>query len=289
MTQKHALAIHDISCVGRCSLTVALPVLSSVGIETSVLPTAVLSTQTGGFEGYTFLDLTDEMTPIEQHWKRLGLKFDAVYTGFLGSVEQTGIAGEILDDFRRKGEILLVDPVIADSGKLYPVFPQEMVQGMRALCRKATLIVPNRTEAALLLEESYSEGICTETAVRNTLRRLADLAGGSAVLTGVSLAPGRLGAASYDATRDAFSYSDGSFVDRIFHGTGDAFASALLAALMNTSSLERAVEIAVWFTHRCIERTVEAGRPAKFGPCFEPVLPELIHVLGLEPTEPIEI
>lgn len=282
MAQKHALAIHDISCVGRCSLTVALPVLSSVGVETSVLPTAVLSTQTGGFEGYTFLDLTEQMRPIERHWLQLGLDFDAVYTGFLGSVEQAGITGELLDDFRRSGNVRLVDPVMADFGALYPVFPPEMVQAMRGLCRKATLIAPNRTEAALLLDEPYSEGHCTERELRELLRKLADLAGGSAVVTGVSLAPGRLGAAGYDAACDAFSYADDVFVDRVFHGTGDVFASALLAALLRGCTLERAVETAVWFTHRCIERTVQEGRPARFGPCFEPVLPELIRRLGAD-------
>ena len=154
--QKRVAAIHDLSGFGKCSLTVALPILSAAGIEAAALPTAILSTHTGGISGYTYRDLTNDMRPIMKHWKSLDLKFDAIYTGFLGSFEQQEIVKEFFDMFRRDDNLILVDPVMGDNGELYTIFTREFAAGMRSLCEKADIIVPNLTEAALLLDEPFS-------------------------------------------------------------------------------------------------------------------------------------
>ncbi|MDR3209479.1 MAG: bifunctional hydroxymethylpyrimidine kinase/phosphomethylpyrimidine kinase, partial [Oscillospiraceae bacterium] len=158
MTQKRVAAIHDISCFGKCSLTVALPILSAAGIECAVLPTAVLSTHTGGFSGYTYRDLTDDLLPIWRHWQTLGLRFDAAYSGYLGSEAQLEIVAEIFDRLRAQDSLIIADPVMADDGRLYASFAPTFPDGMRALCTRADIILPNMTEAALLLGEPYREG-----------------------------------------------------------------------------------------------------------------------------------
>ena len=203
--QKRVLAVHDISCVGKCSLTVALPILSAAGIEASVLPTAVLSTHTGGFEGYTFRDLTEDIRPISAHWKSLNLKIDAVYTGYLGSFEQLTLVSELIRDFRRPDSVVLVDPVMADNGKLYPLFTMDFVAGMRKLCGIADIIVPNLTEAALMLGEEYRESY-DRAYIETTLKKLAAIGPRKVVLSGVSFEPNKLGAAAYDSATDTISY-----------------------------------------------------------------------------------
>ena len=160
--QKRVAAIHDLSGFGKCSLTVALPILSAAGIEACAMPTAILSTHTGGISGYTYRDLTSDMRAFMQHWKSLDIQFDATYSGFLGSFEQLDLVKEFFELFRSKNNLILVDPVMADNGELYRIFQPEFATGMRSLCRKADIIVPNLTEAALLLEESYHPGPYTQ-------------------------------------------------------------------------------------------------------------------------------
>lgn len=276
--QKRALAIHDISCIGRCSITVALPILSAAGINTGVLPTAVLSTHTGGFSGYTYRDLTEDIAPIAAHWKSLGLSFDALYSGFLGSYQQIDRIAELFRAFRTKDNFILVDPVMGDNGALYSVYSAQMAQEMRKLCAMADLIVPNCTEAAFLLDRPYRVPR-TETEIRELLVALTGLGAHCVVLTGVSLQKGRLGAACYATKTGRFFYTDDSYVDGFFHGTGDLFSSALLAALLSGFPLESAISIAVRYTHRCIEYTVEEGEEARFGPCFERATPFLLELL----------
>ncbi|MDR2492343.1 MAG: pyridoxamine kinase, partial [Coriobacteriales bacterium] len=184
--QKRVITIQDISCVGKCSLTVALPILSAAGIETSILPTAVLSTHTGGFTGYTFCDLTDEITPITKHWKTLGLRVDALYTGYLGGHEQLELVSRIFKDFRQEGTLVLVDPAMADQGELYPAFDLSFAAGMRDLCTEADIIAPNITEACLILDKEYPGEDYDAAFVEDTLRDLADLGPSLVVLTGVS-------------------------------------------------------------------------------------------------------
>ncbi len=161
-TQKRIVAIHDISCFGRCSLTVALPIISAFGIETSIIPTAVLSTHTGGFSDFTYRDLTDDILPIVNHWKSLGLNFDAIYTGFLGSFEQIDIIDQVFELLKTPQTLIIVDPVMADNGELYKIFPKDFPKGMKKLCQKADILIPNLTEAALLLDEPYKPGPYTK-------------------------------------------------------------------------------------------------------------------------------
>lgn len=277
--QKRTLAIHDISCVGKCSLTVALPILSAAGLEASVLPTAVLSTHTGGFEGYTFRDLTEDITPIANHWKSLSLHVDAIYTGYLGSFDQLNLVKGLIRDFRGPDTVVLVDPVMADNGKLYPLFTMEFVAGMRELCTVADIIVPNLTEATLMLNEPYSENY-TKADIEAILKKLSALGPKKVVLSGVSFTPDKLGAAAYNRDTDEISYYFADRIDGYYHGTGDVFGSALLAAVMNEKSLSESIRIAVEFTVGSIRRTWAAGTDIRYGVDFENEIPHLLRLLG---------
>jgi pyridoxine kinase len=278
--QKRVLAVHDISCFGRCSLTVALPIISAAGIETTVLPTAVLSTHTGGFSGFTYRDLTQDILPVVNHWHSLGLEFDAIYTGFLGSFEQVDIVSEIFDMLKRQNVLVVVDPVMADYGKLYSIFPQDFPAGMRKLCRKADVIVPNLTEAAFLLGEPYHDSPHTREEIEHILRALSMLGPKYVVVTGVSYDGIQLGSASYDASTGEFSYTGETRIDPMYHGTGDVFASALVAALLGGRTLAQANAIAVRFTVASIARTKESGTDNRFGVNFEAGLASLTGLIS---------
>ena len=279
--QKRVAAIHDISCFGRCSLTVALPILSSAGIETSVVPTAILSTHTGGFTGYTFRDLTGDIRPIANHWKSLGLEFDSIYTGYLGSFEQLDIISEFFDEFGTGNNLIMVDPVMADNGRLYANFSPDFPKGMLKLCQKADIIVPNLTEAAFLLDKPYCQGPYTKEYIDSLLFDLAETGTGKIVLTGVCFDTKNLGAASFDTKTGKISYSFSEKIEGYYHGTGDVFASALLAALLNGFSLDESTQIAVDFTVECIRRTKSEGTDERFGVNFECTIPSLIRKLSL--------
>lgn len=280
LNQKRVAAIHDISCFGKCSLTVALPVISAMGVEVSAIPTAVLSTHTGGFTGYTFRDLTDDILPVVRHWQSLCLHFDAIYTGYLGSFQQIDIVREAFRALRSDGTLLIVDPVMADNGKLYAHFPKDFPSGMRKLCAEADVIVPNLTEAALLLDEPYVEGPYDRGYIEGLLKRLSRLGPKYAVLTGVWFDGDKLGAASYNAATGMVNFSLAPRVEGYFHGTGDVFASVLTGALLNGCALEQAVELAVNFTASSIRRTQAAGTDIRFGVNFEAGLPALAAELG---------
>ena len=266
------LAIHDISGVGRCSLTVALPVLSAAGIECSVLPTAVLSTHTGDFKDYTFRDLTEDILPIAQHWKSLDLKFDAIYTGYLGSFEQVELVKQVITLLASPQTLVIVDPVMADEGELYPGFSKDYPAQMHTLCELADIVVPNLTEAALLLNQPYDSAPNAD-GVKALLKGLCDdLGAKSAVLTGVSLTPGTLGVATRDAREGETSYTGAPIREGMYHGSGDLFCSALLAGIMNGYSVEDSAKAAVDFTADSIQRTFDAGTATRFGLIFEPGL-----------------
>ncbi|HHW24988.1 MAG TPA: pyridoxamine kinase [Bacillota bacterium] len=278
--QKRVAAIHDISCFGRCSLTVALPIISAAGIECSVIPTALLSTHTGGITGYTFLDLTDEILPIASHWQSLGLEFDGLYSGFLGSFEQIDVVSEVFDRFRSADNLIVVDPVMADNGVLYKVFPPTFPSGMRKLCAKADVIIPNITEATLLLDEPYLEGPYTQSYIEGILERLSKLGPKQVILTGVYFKGDHLGAASYDARTGEVSYAFDRLIEGYYHGTGDVFGSALVASLISGKSLAESTSIAVDFTVKSILRTKAAGTDIRFGVNFEAGLRELAEKLA---------
>jgi pyridoxine kinase len=279
--QRRIAAIHDISCFGRCSLTVALPIISAAGIEVSCIPTAVLSTHTGGFEGYTFRDLTADIALIAAHWQSLRLSFDAIYTGYLGSFEQLDIVSGLFDEFAGDNTFVVVDPVMADNGRLYPAFPEDFPLGMRDLCRKADVIVPNMTEAALLLGEPYAPGPYAAGYIDGILTRLSALGPKRVVLTGVYFDDETLGAASRDMLSgdgDVTKYTMSERIPGSYHGTGDVFASALVSGLVRGLSLESSVRLAVDFTVGAIRRS--AGADTRFGVNFESGLYEFISALN---------
>lgn len=278
---KRVAAIHDISGFGKCSLTVALPILSAAGIETSALPTAVLSTHTGGISGFTYLDMTGEMRPFMKHWKSLDIRFDAIYSGFLGSFEQLDIVKEFFHEFRAKDTLIMVDPVMADNGELYTIFTPEFALGMKELCTKADIVVPNLTEAALLLEEEYNPGPYSKAYIEDILVKLSKLGPKQVVLTGVYFNEDELGAATYDSTTGVTDYTFVPKVPGYYHGTGDVFGSTVLAGLLNGFSLSESAGIAVRYTANSIRRTYNAGTDIRFGVDFEHGFPELLKELKL--------
>lgn len=279
--QKKVAAIHDLSGFGKCSLTVALPILSAAGIEVCAVPTAVLSSHTGGLTGYTYRDLTEDIPGFQSQWKQLGLEFDALYSGFLGSYEQIEIVSEFFDTFRTDRTLIMVDPVMADSGKLYPTITPAMAANMEKLCRKADIIVPNLTEAAFLLGEEFYDGPYDRAYIESLLCRLSALGPKQVVLTGVWFNPDLLGAAGYDRESDSVSYAFSPRVGGSYHGTGDIFASALLSGLLNSMSLCNAMQLAVDYTSGCIRRTKQAGTDVRFGVNFEAGLPKFMRELGI--------
>ncbi len=277
--QKRALAIHDISCVGRCSLTVALPILSAAGVNTGVIPTALLSTHTGEFTGYTHLDLSNQLLPIADHLATLDLHFDALYTGYLASPAQVADVLAIADRLCDADTHLFVDPAFADHGRLYSLMDASMPEKMRTLCARARTIVPNRTEACFLLGVPFRESGDTEADILALARGLAAMGPESVVITDVSLREDQSGVAVYHRPTDTFSLFFRSRYPGVFHGTGDVFASFLLSALLAGLTLTAAAELALDCTHESIRLTLEGGEPLRYGVQFERVLPQLIAAL----------
>lgn len=269
-------AIHDLSGFGRCSLTVAIPILSAMGVQCCPLPTAFLSTHTGGFAGFTFLDMTDEMPKVTAHWKSLGLHFDAVYSGFLGSERQIGVVEEFLREFRSENTVVVVDPVMGDHGRAYQTYTPAMCAGMAHLAEQADVITPNLTEAAFLLGRPYQKLPDGEDGLRFVTEQLSRGGKRSVVLTGASLKPGQTGALCFDAETEQIEAVQTAFVAHEFHGTGDVFASVLTGALVRGASLAAAAAQAAEFVRACAIRTAEEGLPMREGVDFEPLLGLLI-------------
>ena len=279
---KRIVTIQDISCIGKCSLTVALPIISACGVETAVIPTAVLSTHTA-FGGFTFRDLTDEIPPIAAHWKAQGMAVDAIYTGYLGSFQQLEIVSQFFDQFKTPENLILVDPVMADNGALYAGFTPEFVQEMAKLCGKADIIVPNLTEACYLLNIPYPGEDYTRADIQHILTELGKLGCKQVVLTGVSLEPGRLGVMAYDTEKQTFFEYYNEKMPSSFHGTGDVFASVVVGAMMRGCPLEDALRLAVDFTLESIRKTVADPEHRWYGVNFEEAIPLLVSRLSHEP------
>ncbi|HCC34762.1 MAG TPA: pyridoxamine kinase [Ruminococcaceae bacterium] len=277
---KRVGAIHDISGVGKCSLTVALPIISAAGVECSVMPTAVLSTHTGGFEGFTFRDLTDDMRPIADHWKKENISFDAFYSGYLGSLSQIDIVQDIFKMFRTPETLIMVDPVMADHGKLYSLFTMDHVKGMAKRCGHADIVIPNRTEAAFMLEQDYKDGPMTEKDVNDLLYALAGLGVKQVVLTGVYFGSDDLGAACYDTKTGQIDYIMDKRIDGMYHGTGDVFGSFLLGALLRGRNLADATRISVDYTCAAIRLTAADGTGPRMGVRFESILADYGKLFG---------
>ena len=275
MMQKRALAIHDISCVGRCSLTVAIPILSALGIQACALPTAILSNHTG-FEHFYFEDYTDRMREYASHWKRLGLGFDSIYTGFLGSEAQVEAILEFVEDFRTEETLLFVDPAMADHGELYATCTALLVEKMRDLVCHADVITPNLTEACLLMGESYHGHIETDgyDKIYALAERLADLGPKQVIITGVKKGD-RVANLVVDRRENTRFVVESEHVSCEYCGTGDTFASALCGYLTAGMDLKTALEKTSAFVEKTIRFSFEHGLPPLEGVAFEPFLQEL--------------
>ena len=257
------LAINDISCVGKCSLTVAQPIISACGVTCNVLPTALLSTHTGGFEGYTFLDLTDNLPPTLAHWKTLGLKFDFIYSGYLGSIRQIRLVLSIIDEFLAENGKVIVDPVMGDSGMLYDGFTQEFVAEMRLLCKRADFILPNATEACLLADMPYP---LHKDNIKPTLIKLQELCT-FPIVTGI-LEEQNIGVYYTSPKGGLFSFVHEN-VEGFFCGAGDVFASAFVGCLARDVQVAKAIYLASEFVSRAIRRSAKEVPDKRFGLNFE--------------------
>lgn len=272
MTTPRVAAIHDMSGFGRCSLTVAIPVLSAMGVQCCPLPTAFLSTHTGGFTGFTFLDMTEEMPKVAAHWQELALRFHAIYSGFLASERQIGIVSDFIRTFRRSDTLVVIDPVMGDDGKAYQTYTSALCSGMTHLAELADVITPNLTEAAFLLGRPYDQLPQEEAGLQELVRELGLHGRRSVVLTGVSLSPGKTGAMCFDAKT---SRTETVQVDMIAHpllGTGDIFASVLTGALVRGDTLFSAAAQAADFVRACAVHTAAQNLPLREGVDFEPML-----------------
>ncbi len=273
---KRIVTIQDISCLGKCSLTVALPIISAMGVECAVIPTAVLSTHTA-FEGFTFRDLTDQIAPVSRHWQDMGVGFDAIYTGYLGSFEQVRLVSGFIDDFRGEGRrpLVVVDPAMADFGRMYAGFTGAFAREMTKLCAKADIILPNLTEACFMLEIPYPGDRYTEEGIREILRRLTALGAPCAALTGISLGEGTVGVMAYRGDTDTFFHYENTHLPHTFHGTGDVFASTVVGALARGLTPETALTLAVDYTLASIKATLDDPEHRWYGVHFETVIPWL--------------
>ena len=274
---KRILSIQDISCIGKCSLTVALPIISAMGVETAILPTAVLSTHTM-FSGFTFCDLSGEIQPITKHWKDQGFKFDAIGTGYLGSYEQIDSVISIFENFG-DGVLKIVDPVMGDNGKLYPAFDMDFAHKMATLCAKADIIIPNLTEACFMLDIPYKDCGYSREYIEDILRALTSLGCKRAVITGVSFDDSLLGCMGYDSETGEFFEDYNAKINQKYHGTGDVYSSVFIGGLMNGMSIEQSTALAADFVCDSIIATQTDETPIDYGVHFEKVIPSLCERL----------
>lgn len=275
MDYKRLLTIQDISCVGQCSLTVALPIISVCGVECAVLPSAVLSTHTGGFTGYTFRDLTEDMPHISDHWKKEGLYFDAVYTGYLGSAKQIEYVKNIFAANARENCLKIVDPAMADNGKLYYGFDEGFVREMASLCKEADYVLPNITEACFMTGYEFKAEY-DKSYIDTLLKKLTDSGCKNIILTGVSYSPDKTGVVVYE--NGIYTYYEHEKISGGCHGTGDIYASAFVGSLVQGKTAYEAAKIAADFTLECI-RFSQTLDNHTYGAAFEPVLGKLISLI----------
>lgn len=278
---KRIVSIQDISCVGKCSLTVALPIISAMGVECGILPTAVLSVHTA-FKSFTFDDLTDQIEPISESWIENDVDFDAIYTGYLGSFQQLELVGAFFNRHKKDDTLIFVDPAMADNGKLYTGFTPEFARAMGSVvCSKADIIDPNITEAAFMLDAEYKEnGAYDESYVQDLLKGLVQLGAKKAVLTGVTLEPGKCGVYGLDGETGQYFFYFNEMVDAHFHGTGDIFSSTAVGALMNDLPLDKALAVAADYTVACIKETISHPDHNFYGVDFEAEIPYLLRLIG---------
>ncbi|MBS7260606.1 MAG: pyridoxamine kinase [Treponema sp.] len=281
------VTIQDISCMGKCSLTVALPLISAMGVECSVIPTAVLSTHTA-FEGFTFRDLTDDIQKTADHWKQNQIHFDAILTGYLGSISQIDIVSRFIDDFGDKGALTIIDPCMADNGKLYTGFTPDFVKAMTELCGKANIITPNLTEAHFMLNLPYNDKDYNEKYIKDIAIKLSDLGAQKVILKGIEFSEEqksvkgtkeKIGILCYDSLSEKFSWYFHKKMPQNFHGTGDIFASVLTGGIMRGLPLENAASLAADFVAASIKATLSHPDYNWYGVDFESCIPYLLKRL----------
>ena len=283
---KRVLTVQDISCVGKCSLTAAIPVISAMGIEVCPLPTAILSNHTA-FSSFSFLDLTDKIPEIINEWKKQGFHFDAIYTGYLGSIKQIDLVHKILDEFAQNDTLVVIDPCMADNGKLYTGFSQDFVKQMAKLCGRANVILPNMTEACFLVNQDYDFLVQTNESITKIMAKLLSLGAQQVILKGVEFSKEKIGVAycSQKLFNNNFSTNENNMedmninfhhrYDENFHGTGDVFASAVTGALVLKKDIKDAVKIACDFVQESIECTLLNPNYNWYGVDFESALRNL--------------
>ena len=274
---KRVLTIQDISCLGKCSITVALPVISAMGVETTILPTAVLSTHTM-FQNFTVKDLTDQLVPITEHWKKEGIHFDAIYTGYLGSDEEIEIVKKIFADFGGDDTLIFVDPVMADHGKLYPAFDEAYAKHNASLCGAADIIVPNLTEACFMTDTKYREDY-DEAYIKDLLAKLAALGSKVVVLTGIAFGAGKNGVYGLDTVSGEYFAYENDHIDAAYHGTGDVFSSVSVGGIVRGLSYADAFALAADYTADTIRETLKNPDKPWYGVDFEATIPELVKML----------
>lgn len=271
-------AVHDISCFGRCSLTVIMPILSCMGIQVCPLPTAVLSTHLGGFTQIAFCDFTEHMPGFYQHWKRENIDFDCIYSGFLASEKQIDTVIHFIEEFSDNKSLVLVDPVMGDEGKLYSVYTPQMQEHMKRLISKADIITPNFTEACFLLGELYTDQVVKTDLIKNWLIRLADFGPSVVIMTGIPVEGKQIMNISYEKSTGSFWQVFSEHIPAKYPGTGDIFASILAGALLSQYSVAAAMQLAADFVAMAIKVTYEAGTPAREGVMLEKGLPWLAQM-----------
>lgn len=275
---KRVLSIQDISCLGKCSLTVALPIISAMGVETAIVPTAVLSTHTM-FHNFTFRDLTEDMNGIKNHWIAEGFAFDAIYTGYLGSKEQVRIVTDYFHAFKTKDNYIIVDPAMADNGKMYTGFTPDFALEMAKLCGEADIILPNISEACFMLGKEYIGEDAAPDQVKELLLALTDLGAKTVVITGVKFGENDFGFMGYNTeTKEFFQYATEE-IPMKSHGTGDVFASTFTGALMNDFSVFDALKIAADFTCACIRNSYNDPEAVNYAVNFEVEIPLLLKMI----------
>lgn len=273
-SQPRVATIQDFSCYGRCSLTIALPVISAAGVEVCAIPSEVLSAHTGGLGSPVIIPLTDELPKITEHWRGLGLRFDVIYIGYLASGAQTHHVMRFADIFHKDGALLVVDPAMGDAGRLYGSLDTSVVEGMRELCARADVIIPNLTEAALLARRDYDPAP-NERDTESLLDALLSLGAKSALLTGINRARGAIGVAVREREREKTEYIETAAVEGSYHGSGDLFSSVVAACLARSLPLTASARLAADFVRDCLELTAKTGGDEREGVRFEPLLGSL--------------
>lgn len=273
---KKILTIQDISCYGQCSITVALPIISAFGIETAVLPSAVLSTHTSGFSEYTVRDLTEDLPNIRKHWEKEGIYFDAIYTGFIGSIEQLDYIKDIIDSRLKPDGLVFVDPAMADQGEFYNGFDQEFADKMGELCKLGDYILPNTTEACYILHKEWKENF-TKDEMLDMAKELSKFTKRHVILKGYEN-NNEMGMIVLDKEKSSVDIVYNDKIDYVTHGSGDVFASTFVGSTISGKSPSSAAKIAGELTKKAIEKTI-SDPTHTYGVKFEQVIPEIYELL----------